>query len=82
MTLRTVEALIEQDVPAYSVHDSLIVKVSDAVVAAKVFRQTIHDYCKQLSGLEVLVPLSVTVDVDTPNDLLPSENDLKGRYLS
>ena len=46
MTLRTVEALIEQDVPAYSVHDSLIVKVSDAVVAAKVFRQTIHDYCK------------------------------------
>ena len=82
MTLRTVEALIEQDVPAYSVHDSRIVKVSDAVVAAKVFRQTIHDYCKQLSGLEVLVPLSVTVDVDTPNDLLPSENDLKGRYLS
>ena len=57
------------------------VKVSDAVVAAKVFRQTIHDYCKQLSGLEVLVPLSVTVDVDTPNDLLPSENDLKGEIL-
>ena len=82
MTLRTVEALIEQDVPAYSVHDSLIVKVGDAVAAAKVFRQTIHDYCKQLSGLEVLVPLSVTVDVDTPDDLLPSENDLKGRYLS
>jgi len=82
MTLRTVEALIEQDVPAYSVHDSLMVKVSDAVVAAKIFRQTIHDYCKQLSGLAVLVPLSVTVDVDTPNDLLPSEDDLKGRYLS
>ena len=82
MTLRTVEALIEQDVPAYPVHDCLIVKVSNAVVAAKIFRQTIHDYCKQLSGLEVLVPLSVTVDVDTPNELLPSENDLKGRYLS
>lgn len=82
MTLRTLEALIEQDVPAYPVHDCLIVKVSDAVVAAKVFRQTIHDFCKQLSGLEVLVPLSVTVDVDTPNDLLPSENDLKRRYLS
>ena len=64
------------------VDDCLIVKVSDAVVAAKVFRLTIHDYCKQLSGLEVLAPLSVTVDVDTPNDLLPSENDLKGRYLS
>lgn len=72
------DCFIEQDVPAYSVHDSLIVKVSDAVVAAKVFRQTIHDYCKQLSGLEVLVPLSVTVGVGAPNDLLPSENDLKG----
>ena len=82
MTLRTLEVLIEQDVPAYPVHDCLIVKVSDAVVAAKVFRQTIHDFCKQLSGLEVLVPLSVTVDVDTHNGLLPSENDLKGRYLS
>ena len=82
MTLRTLEALIEQDVPAYSVHDSLIVKVSDAVVAANVFRQIIHDYCKQLNGLDVLVPLSVTLDVDIPNDLLPSENDLKGRYLS
>ena len=82
MTLRTVETLIDQDLPAYSVHDSLIVKVSDALVAAKVYRQTIHDYCKQLSGIEVLVPLSVTVDVDTPNDLLPSEDDIKGRYLS
>ena len=64
------------------VDDCLIVKVSDGVVAAKVFRQTIHDYCKQLSGVEVLVPLSITADVDTLNDLLPSENDLKGRYLS
>ena len=82
MTLRTLETLIKHDVPAYSVHDSLIVKVSDGIVAAKVYRQTIHDYCKQLSGVEVLVPLSITVDVDTPNELLPSENDLKGRYLS
>ena len=62
------EALIEQDVPAYSVHDSLIVKVSDAVVAAKVFRQTIHGYCKQLSGLEVLVPLSGLVILSMGNE--------------
>ena len=82
MTLRTVEALIEHDVPAYSVHDSLIVRVSDAVVAAKVFRQTIHDYCKQLSGLEVLVPLSVSVADDTPRGTLPRASDLKGIYLS
>ena len=82
MTLRTVEVLIEQDVPAYSVHDSLIVKVSDAVVAAKVFRQTINHYCKQLSGLEVLVPLSVTVAEGIPTDILPTSKELKGRYLS
>ena len=82
MTLRTLEALIEQDVPAYPVHDSLIVKASDAVVAAKVFRHTIHDYCKQLSGLEVLVPLSVTVADDTLVGILPTASDLKGRYLS
>lgn len=82
MTLRTVEALMEHEVPAYSVHDSLIVKVDDAVVAAKVFRQTIHDYCKQLSGLEVLVPLSITVADDTPRGALPKARDLKGIYLS
>jgi hypothetical protein len=82
MTLRTLEALFEQDVPAYPVHDSLIVKVSDAIVAAKVFRQIIHDYCKQLSGLEVLVPLSVTVADDTLVGILPTASDLKGRYLS
>ena len=82
MTLRTLAALIEQDVPAYPVHDSLIVKASDAVVAAKVFRHNIHDYCKQLSGLEVLVPLSVTVADDTLVGILPTASDLKGRYLS
>jgi len=42
----------------------------------------LHDYCKQLSGLEVLVPLSVTVADDTPRDTLPTATDLKGRYLS
>ena len=82
MTLRTLEALIEQDVPAYSVHDSLMVKVSDAEVATKVFRQTIHDYCKQLSGLEILVPLSVAVAEGIPTDMLPTSKELKGRYLS
>ena len=81
MTLRTLEALIEQDVPAYPVHDCLMVKVSDTIVAAKVFRQTIHDYCKQLSGIDVMVPLSITVVADTPNCLLPLDIDLKGKYL-
>ena len=82
MTLQTVETLIDQDITTYPVHDCLIVKVSDAVVASKVFRQTIHDYCEQLSGLEVLVPLSVTVAEGIPTDMLPTSKELKGRYLS
>ena len=82
MTLQTVEALIDQDITAYPVHDCLIVKLSDALEASKVFRQTIHDYCKELSGLKVLVPLSVTVADGIPTDMLPTSKELKGRYLS
>jgi hypothetical protein len=81
MMLSTLEHLMTAGIPAYSVHDSLIVKVSDATIAAKVFRQTIHDYCKQLSGIEVLVPLSVTVADHIPTDTLPTGSDLKGIYL-
>ena len=58
-----------------------MVKASDTIVAAKVFRQTIHDYCEQLSGIEVIVPLSMTVVADTPNCLFPLDIDLKGKYL-
>jgi len=82
MMLSTLEALVDLDIPAYSVHDCLIVKVSDATVAAKIFRETIYRYCKQLSGIEVLVPLSITVGCGTPRDLLPSDDDLKGKYLN
>jgi hypothetical protein len=81
MMLSTLEHLIKAGIPAYSVHDSLIVKLSDATTAAKVFRQIIHDYCKQLSGVEVLVPLSVTVADHIPTDTLPTGRDLKGIYL-
>ena len=59
-----------------------MVKVRDAKVTAKVFRQVIHDYCKQLSGLEVLVPLSVTVANGISKDPLPTGNDLQGIYLN
>ena len=82
MMLSTLERLMSEDIPAYSVHDSLIVKVSDATTTAKVFRQTIHDYCKQLTGIEVLVPLSVTVADGVPTDTLPTGSDLLGNYLS
>jgi hypothetical protein len=80
--LKTLRQLVELGIPAYPVHDSLMVKVSDATVAANTFRQVIHDYCKQLSGLEVLVPLSVTVADGISKELLPSNKELKGLYLS
>ena len=82
MMLKTLRQLVELGIPAYPVHDSLMVKVSDATAAANTFRQVIHDYCKQLSGLEVLVPLSVTVANGISKELLPSDKELKGLYLS
>tara|TARA_B110000046_G_scaffold76172_1_gene84285 strand:- start:359 stop:541 length:183 start_codon:yes stop_codon:yes gene_type:complete len=60
----------------------MMVEVSDATVAANTFRQIIHDYCKQLSGLEVLVPLRVTLADGITKELLPSDRELKGIYLS
>ena len=80
--LKALEQLVELGIPAYPVHDCLMVKVSDAKEAANIFRQVIHDYCKQLSGLEVLVPLSVTVADGISKELLPSDKELKGIYLS
>lgn len=59
-----------------------MVEVSDATVAANTFRQIIHDYCKQLSGLEVLVPLRVTLADGIIKELLPSNRKLKCIYLS
>ena len=74
--------LAELGIPAYPVHDSLMVKIIDAKITARVFRQVIHDYCQQLSYLEVLVPLSVTVANGVPRNLLPSYKDLEGTYLN
>ena len=59
-----------------------MVKVNYATVAANTFRQIIHDYCKQLSGLEVLVPIRVTVADGVTKELLPSDREFKGIYLS
>ena len=59
-----------------------MVEVSDATVAANTFRQIIHDYCKQLSELEVLVLLRVTLADGITKELLPSDRELKGIYLS
>ena len=61
-----------------------MVKVNYATVAANTFRQIIHDYCKQLSGLEVLVPIPIRVTVadGVTKELLPSDREFKGIYLS
>ena len=59
-----------------------MVKVNYATVAANTFRQIIHDYCKQLSGLEVLVPLRVTLADGITKELLSSDSELKGIYLN
>ena len=59
-----------------------MVEVSDATVAANTFRQIIHDYCKQLSGLDVLVPLRVTLADGITKELLSSDSELKGIYLN
>lgn len=81
MTLLTVERLTEEGIPAYSVHDCIIAKVSDAIRATEVFRKTINEYCKELSGLDVMIPLSVTT-VSSRTDLLPNEDQIRGEYLS
>ena len=82
MTLLTIEALMERDVPAYSVHDSIMVRLKDTALGVTTYRNIIYDYCKRISGIEVLVPLSLTVADNTPTDTLPHANHLKGRYLS
>lgn len=58
MTLLTLEQLRDEGIPAYPVHDCLIVKITDAERAATVFRDTIDQYCYRLAGLRVKVPLS------------------------
>lgn len=67
---------------AYPVHDCLTVKISDAKQSAYVFRDTIREYCKNMSGLEVLVPIGIEVLEHFKSDALPDRKDLIGRYLN
>jgi hypothetical protein len=56
--LKTLEALRDHwDVPAYPVHDCLLVKVSDWEIAYSIFAQTICDYVEELTGTKVIVPI-------------------------
>lgn len=78
----TLEKLIDQDIPAYPVHDCLIVKISDAKQAAYVFRDTIRKYCRNMSGLDVLVPIGIEVLKHLKSDDFPKGDDLLGKYLN
>jgi len=78
----TLERLMDDGIPAYPVHDCLMVKVSDVKQSAYVFRDTIREYCKALSGLEVLVPLSVESSVGSLTELNMSYGDIVGEYLN
>lgn len=78
----TLERLMEQGIPAYPVHDCLMVKISDAKQAAYTFRDTIRAYCYQTNGLDVLVPLSVETACTTDDVKLPKAEELMGVYLN
>ena len=57
--LQTLENLRDQwDIPAYPIHDCLLVKASDWEPAYVVFVQTISDYVEVLTGGKVIVPIS------------------------
>lgn len=56
--MRTLERLRDDhDVPAYPVHDCLLVKEQDWEVGLKTFSQSISDYCVETSGSPVIVPI-------------------------
>ena len=78
----TLESLMDEGTAAYPVHDCLMVKVSDVRQAAYVFRETIREYCLKLSGLEVLVPLSVEAHDHLMAKELINEEELMGIYLN
>ena len=78
----TLERLMDERIAAYPVPDCLMVKVSDAKQAAYVFRDTIREYCKTLSGLDVLIPLSIEAKDDLMVQSLINEEELVGVYLN
>lgn len=55
---KTLEALRDDwDIPAYPIHDCLLVKVSDWEIAYSVFVQTICSYVEGMTGKQVIVPI-------------------------
>jgi len=80
--LRTLTNLMKLNIPAYPVHDCLMVKVTHSKTAASVYRETTREYCYKMSGLDVLIPLSCEIDSNTPKEHLPNPTELIGVYLN
>jgi len=54
---QTLHRLMAQDIPAYSLHDAVIVKEKDEIVAAEVYRNTFRSYIEQKTdGAVSLLP--------------------------
>ena len=83
LILQTIEALHSQGIPAYPVHDCLIVRVQDAAKGVKVLKDTVCQYCFDLNGLKVSVPLTVETSEGhmSDNDLGLHTDELRGQYL-
>jgi hypothetical protein len=83
MILKTIETLHSQGITAYPVHDCLIVKVSDAAKGVQVLKDTVCQYCYDLSGPKVSVPLTVETSRSRLSEKdMGLENDyLRGQYL-
>ena len=47
---QTLHKLMAQDIPAYSLHDAVMVKEKDGIVAAEVYRNTFRSYIEQKTG--------------------------------
>jgi hypothetical protein len=80
--LSAIESLHVRGIPAYPVHDCLIVKESDVVQGVTTLREVVSDYCYNLSGLRVHVPLTVETTQGKlvgPNKPLHPDN-LRGEY--
>jgi hypothetical protein len=77
--LITLERLMGLNVPAYPVHDCLIVKKSDAKVAIETFRASISGYVQKLTGNTnslIIAPLTM----ETKETKIP-QYPFNGDYL-
>lgn len=74
MMLLSLQALMAIDVPAYPVHDCLIVKASDKDKAMQVFRDTVRSYILNHSSGKIDVTVAVSVEGSDP------KRRIKGYY--